>query len=305
MIIQEYFNYKNITRTCIFITMQSIRKCAFHFELDLDPNLDFYVRSTGDFLLIPPDREKRRHVNFNEIFWCISGKGIFKLDEEEGILRPDYVWYYPAGSFHDYWPVGEHFHYCWLAIAGKSSTALFNGLCLKPGLNYAGSCPVHLFARIAEFLRKKTLISNLEALALGFQILTQVSSGRHRKAPRGGIAEEAKKIIDSGFTDYRMNVTEIAAQLKVHPGSLSRAYSSGYGVPIIRYLTSCRIRHALVLLRETNLPVAQIARMSGFFSHEYFTRVFSAGIGVPPQKFRINTQNISAMDDSQQGKEQV
>lgn len=269
-----------------FCNMKSRRTSIF--SLSIDPTLGFHVRSTGDFTLYPPDREAIRHVDFGEIFWCIRGKGIFRSSNSEVILKPEYVWYYPPGSVHDYQPYECEFHYCWLAIAGKECSALFDGLGIAPGLNYAGICPQPLFENTAAALPGKDLHGKLRALSAAFEILTLISAGRHSQAPRGGIAEEAQRIVDDHFTDPALNVEEIASMLGVHRGSLSRAFSSGYGVTLNRYMAMRRFNYSQSLLLETDLPIRKVAEMSGFNSHEYFSRIFTEIAGMPPIEFRKN-----------------
>lgn len=264
--------------------MKSTRETVFGFTTDT--TLDFYVRSTGEYLLSPPDREAVRVVDFAEIFWCISGRGIFREAGKEFILRPGYVWYYPPKSLHDFRPGDEKFHYCWVTVAGKSAAILFDGMAIHPGINYAGGCPLHLFKTIATSLHSKSLHEKMHALSAAFEILSLVSSGRYHYTQRGGIAEEAKKIIDDHFTDPELNVEKISAMLNIHRGSLSRAFSRGCGVTLNRYLAMCRLDYSQSLLRKTDLPVHTVAKMSGFNSHEYFSRIFTDTSGMSPSEFR-------------------
>ncbi|MBQ6470374.1 MAG: helix-turn-helix domain-containing protein, partial [Victivallales bacterium] len=242
-----------------------------------EPRLSFFVRSCGYFHLVPPDQEKYRvNVDFCEIFWCISGSMRFRSCNREIQLKPGYVWYYPAGSNHVYHPCAEGCEYRWLTIAGSGAQLLFSGLDIPPGLSYAGNCPQELFTIVEANLDKHIQTRNIrmQALAAAFQILTMLSPGQHQDNVRGSMAEHARFLIDSEFSDREINVERIASMLHVHRGSLSRAFASAYDISISHYLTQCRIRHAMKLLRETATPIRDIALLSGFNSHEYFSRVF-------------------------------
>ena len=261
----------------------------YHSSLyEHEPRLAFYVRSCGHFQLVPPDRESyRRNVEFCEIFWCISGKGGFRSGStKETLLKPDWVWYYPAGATHDYQPRGGFFHYRWLSISGPGASSLFSGLDIHPGLNYGGACPHHLFSLVE--LNLKPVSSRqirMRALAAAFQILTQISPGQHPSV-HGSMVEEARSLIDDGFADSQFNVEKAASLLGVHRGSLSRAFSQAYGIAVSQYISQCRVRHAIVLLKTTSLPIREIALKSGFSSHEYFSRVFLEHTGITPATFR-------------------
>ena len=269
--------------------MQTFRH--YYESCEIDPQLSFYVRSCGYFNLMPPDREAYRScVNFGEIFWCIRGGCIFKHKLKEYVLKPGYVWYYPVGSCHDYQPLPGGFEYRFFTIAGLQASILFAGLDIRPGLNYAGTCPEDLFSLIELNMKDiPTRSSRMQALAAAFRILTMVSPGQHPEMVRGSMAEKAKALIDSGFRDCEFNVEKTAALLGVHRGSLSRAFSEGYGITVTHYITRCRVRHAMKLLKETDLPIRDIARQSGFNSQEYFSRVFLEQTGFTPAAFRKQT----------------
>ncbi len=248
--------------------------------------LDFFVRSIGKFQLVPPDREKKRQAVFSEIFWCVEGRGIFCLNGREYILRPDYVWYYPPGSLHDFTPANEGFSYYWLTINGRNAAALFDGLKISPGLNYAGSCPTHLFDMVTHHLRQNGQRSALEALSVAFQILTLVTSGQYQQVSQNELSLKALNIIDSNYSDPELNIEQVATILEVHRGSLSRSFTRSYGISISRYLQNKRLSQAMKLLKETNFPIWEVAKKSGFNSIEYFTQTFSKSLGVPPASFR-------------------
>jgi AraC-like DNA-binding protein len=264
----------------------------FYHVYEWDPRLAFYVRSCGYFFLKPPDREKcRPKVDFCEIFWCISGSMEFHGDQRNYLLKPGYVWYYPAGSDQDYWPGRNGCEYRLLTLKGPGAGQLFSGLGIQTGLNYAGACPQELFS-VVEFNVDKisqTRKTQMQALAAAFQILTMISPGQNLENIRGSMADHAKSLVDSGYADPEFNVEKVASLLKVHRGSLSRAFAAAYGITISHYITRCRVRHAMKLLKETALPIRDIAFQSGFNSHEYFSRVFLAHTSCTPAAFRKQT----------------
>lgn len=259
-----------------------------HAVYEKEPKLSFYVRSCGHFNLVPPDRERYREcVDFGTILWCMKGSGVFRQNSRETVLRPEHVWYYPPGSSHDFQPRGERFEYCWLTIAGSGAGQLFSGLEIQPGPSYAGGCPEQLFSIVEMNLEKinQTRTSRMRALAAAFQILTMISPGQH-PAVHGKLAEKARSLIDAGFVDPQFNVEKTASLLGVHRGSLSRAFSAAYGIAISQYVSRCRVRHAMELLKATKIPIREVALSSGFNSHEYFSRVFLEHTGFTPAAFR-------------------
>ncbi len=267
----------------------------FYDRSIIDNSFNLAVRGCGIFTLVPPDREAARSVDFGEIFWPISGSCLFISKDQEKIVRPGILWYYPPGSFHNYFP-RESFHYCWLAISGRYCKAFFEMLGILPGANPTGLCPEKLFYTLGNkidfYLRKE---QKLLALNIAFRLLTQ-SLIVHPSSPcNGEILHDIKKRIDLEFVDPQLNVNSLAQDSGIHRGSLSRAFHRVYGVRISDYIASQRFEQAARLLRQGNASVQEIAKASGFSSASYFSRIFIKCYGVTPSAFR-KKYNASSPD---------
>lgn len=243
-----------------------------------------YVRSCGDFLLVPPDREMSRTVDFAEIFWPISGQCRFH-DSEDHILRPGSVWYYPPGSHHEYCPI-KPFHYCFLAIAGENAGKLFEILDISPGLNKAGPCRRQLFSTLGNELLKHTAKHRLLALSIAFRILMEVGSASGKSGEPQDYILDAKKRIDSDFSDPDLDVNTLASNYLLHRGSFSRAFHKTFDMTVRDYILSVRLKNAFDMLSSTDSSIREIAEECGFRSANYFSKVFLAKVGIKPLEYR-------------------
>lgn len=70
------------------------------------------------------------------------------------------------------------------------------------------------------------------------------------------------------------------------PSYLSRIFHQEKRVTIRTYLNQVRINHAIKLLKETNVPVHEVARDCGFINVSHFNRVFKRYIGKSPAEVR-------------------
>jgi AraC-like DNA-binding protein len=264
--------------------MESSRQC--YMILPKDNQLGFFVRSCGHFILVPPDREARRKADFAEIFWGLRGRGAFRDGNDEYILKENQVWYYPPGYIHDFFPKSSAFQYYWLAIEGRSAGRLFEDLGIRPGLSQAGPCPEGLFSSVMLDAQSPERTKHIRALATAIAILTQIVTRGVEKLPQESPSSVDKAIIDENFGDPELNVESIAKLLHMHRVSLSRIFARDHRMSISNYLISCRIRHAMSLLHETDLRLKEIAQASGFKTSEYFSRAFLQAVGMPPGVFR-------------------
>ena len=97
-----------------------------------------------------------------------------------------------------------------------------------------------------------------------------------------------KPVLDRIESDYagKMTIPSLAAELCLTPDHFTRIFREGVGVPPVEYINRVRLHHALVLLAETTLPVSDVAERSGFFSMQYFYRIFRETLGNSPLSFR-------------------
>jgi len=244
----------------------------------------FFVRSCGHVCSPPEDPEAIKIADFGEIFWCLEGKAFFLLDGKRHTLNPGWVWYYPPGSRHEYYPGEPFFHYRWLTFEGPGTKSLFDGLHIQPGLNEAGACPEDLFSRIFLDIASEQTEKRMSVLAAAFEILTlaatpPVSAG-------SSTAERAKRVIERNFSNPELNVDRVAELLGLHRVSLSRAFSAFYRHSISEFLTSCRVQKALGLLKKSTLSIEEIALECGFSSPAYFAKVIRKTTGTSPRRLR-------------------
>lgn len=79
----------------------------------------------------------------------------------------------------------------------------------------------------------------------------------------------------------------VGAALKLHPSHVSRLYRSFANQTFQQHLESCRLKRAEALLIEApHLSIAEIAALTGFTSHAYFSNVFATRTGKTPSHFR-------------------
>ncbi len=88
--------------------------------------------------------------------------------------------------------------------------------------------------------------------------------------------------------EYRAGtpVADIARELGVTPTHLSRACRDACGKSALELMQERRLYEARRLLRDTPVPIKDIAQLLGYRSPGYFSRAFQAGTGSTPNAFR-------------------
>jgi transcriptional regulator GlxA family with amidase domain len=104
----------------------------------------------------------------------------------------------------------------------------------------------------------------------------------------------AKDRID-GASHEDWPVRRLAEVSALSPAHFARAFKQAFGVPPHRYLLACRIERASALLRDTDLPVSEIAFRTGWSSLGTFGRVFREITDMHPGQLRVGARaNVQA-----------
>src|SRR4051795_7989374 len=90
-------------------------------------------------------------------------------------------------------------------------------------------------------------------------------------------------------------VRQLARVSGVSEAYFARSFKQAFGVPPHRYLLSRRIERATALLRNTDLPITEIAFQTGWQSLGTFGRTFRDVVGESPGTIRSRQR---AMPDS-------
>ena len=85
-------------------------------------------------------------------------------------------------------------------------------------------------------------------------------------------------------------VRRLARVSGVSEAHFARSFKEAFGVPPHRYLLTRRIERAKALLRDTDMPIIEIALQTGWNSLGTFGRVFKDVTGQSPSELRASEQ---------------
>ncbi|HZP66883.1 MAG TPA: helix-turn-helix transcriptional regulator [Rudaea sp.] len=87
-------------------------------------------------------------------------------------------------------------------------------------------------------------------------------------------------------------VRRLARVSCVSEAHFARSFAEAFGVPPHRYLLTRRIERAMALLRDTDLPIIDIAFQTGWKSLGTFGRTFRDVTGVSPGDLRTQQKSV-------------
>lgn len=97
-------------------------------------------------------------------------------------------------------------------------------------------------------------------------------------------------ILEYVHTNYktRMGLNECAAYFHMSPNYITRMFKKHMGVSFIAYYKKLKIQKAAELLKESNLPIKEVAQTVGFNNMNYFYKTFNSIIRMTPKQFKQN-----------------
>ena len=114
-------------------------------------------------------------------------------------------------------------------------------------------------------------------------------SGTERKKGKQQIVAEIEHIIQTQYASS-LTIDSIAKTMHFTPNYIGMVFKGINGIGINRYLMNVRMENAQRLLRESDLPVGDIALQCGYENVTYFHSCFKREMGITPSEYRIQEQ---------------
>lgn len=96
----------------------------------------------------------------------------------------------------------------------------------------------------------------------------------------------AQSYLEQHYADPELSLEEVAEEIQISPGYLSRLLKHATGFSFVEYLTRVRINHSLRLMADPAVKVFEAAEKVGYRSQHYFSRAFRKVLGIPPSEYR-------------------
>ena len=100
-----------------------------------------------------------------------------------------------------------------------------------------------------------------------------------------GTIHQIHTLLTSDLT-RRYTIDMLCARFHINPTTLKTEFKRVFGQPIAAYMKHYRILKSQELLRNTDLPIGQIARQTGYVNPSKFTQAFREVTGVLPKDYR-------------------
>ena len=141
------------------------------------------------------------------------------------------------------------------------------------------------YSEVPEYYEKRFE----SVISIAVMLIQQVIVSDMIKPAADNNMEIVKSFIDANLSKD-LTVKSIIRGTNVSKSALYRLFSKYYGVTVSEYVNQRRVELSESLLLETDTPITEIARLTGFNSITYFRMVFKRIKGDAPSSFRKKQQ---------------
>lgn len=200
--------------------------------------------------------------------------------------------------------------YCWITIDGKKveewmQASGFNENCNVQPCNIDTREFLTIVQKMLEY-PDSSLASDLmrTGYTIEFLALVMDSYNKKKKANRKYREFSQENHVESAITYIELNyasitVEDIAKAIGIHRSHLASIFKKQMGVSPQTYLLNYRMKEGCSLLRETQLPIQEIAEMVGYDNPLTFSKIFKKMIGVSPREYRNSPEKEIYFGDTQ------
>jgi AraC family transcriptional regulator len=143
--------------------------------------------------------------------------------------------------------------------------------------------------RLYEELRHDDEASPLAVESIALGLLADADRALRRASVPPPWLLRARDLVHERMSE-RLTLAGIAAEAGVHPIYLASAFQRFFGESVGAYLRQVRIAYACRKLRESDVPLAEIALAAGFADQSHFGRTFKRVMHATPRQFRASFQ---------------
>jgi AraC-like DNA-binding protein len=223
----------------------------------------------------------------------LAGEGVFSDSRGEVRVGPGQGFIARVPSAHRYWlPAGRSWTFSWFAVAHAQVIERLRLLVARHGAIFACSPDAPVSARHAEVVEglfRDAFIDDF-ALEAGLwdtlhELERQADRTLRPPAPKQDLLERVRDIVLADLAND-LGTAGIATQLGWHRVHFANRFRHTTGFTPAAYIASLRLDEARRMLRDSQMPLDDIARATGLGSASRLCRMFRRHFGGTPGQFR-------------------
>ena len=262
--------------------MRNENICKFPlFSLSGELSVSCFVLETNKEIM---SRETR--LNKCRILLIETGNGRLDFNGESFVFSPGTLFFGFEGERFSI-VEGEDISYFYVDFTGDRAKELFRRFRVS-----AANRKIQNLNSLIPLFKNTLLTTEQENIDVAAEsLLLYVFSRLNAKASaQNDIIDKISEITEKRFHEPELSISDIAKEIGYAPKYLSALFKKKKGISYTQYLREQRVRHAVFLMEQGVASVKNVALLSGFGDALYFSKIFTAEMGISP---RVYIQRLS------------
>jgi two component transcriptional regulator, araC family len=267
--------------------LSSLKSLAFIPNNELPP-LPFYVIDIGSKILQSGEQDVGNGTfkDFVEVIWCIEGCGEIRLFNHSFHIAENDVFYYLPGEDHDLKAISTNWSMYWVCFRGPLAESIFLSYRYARCQHASEACPIKIFTEISHCISAPTPVQQGIACGYLMQILAMMNSWRNQQRHPDRKIDRILDFVARNLANPFLDINMVAEAMKIPKSTLQKMFENKVESSLGKYIRNERFQKALVLLKNTDLPICKVAAEVGYQELPSFSRLIRRGTGVSPVQFR-------------------
>lgn len=254
-------------------------------------DIGFYPRALFHF------RERTSPINQYVLIYCVDGAGWYSIGDTKYEVRRNQYFILPADRPHSYGadPSNPWTIY-WIHFKGEHAGCYYNGSThpveISAGVSSRISNRIAIFEEIYNTLKNGYSAESINYVTSLFHYFLASLSYTDLYQGAAGQEGESDNVIKASIHYMKENLgnpitlSDIADYAGYSRAHFSKMFKASTGHPPLAYVNLLKIQQACHMLDNTDMKINQISAKIGVYDINYFSRLFTRIMGIPPREYR-------------------
>ena len=250
----------------------------------------------GETMPDPSYRILRNCANYWVLEAVAEGNGTLLVDDKKFHVQPGDCYLLPAGSRHFYYsdPANPWKKY-WFNFSGTLIPDILRSYRINGQVLFRNYDLCQEFSRAVKELSCTPLEMRQHRFAgILMELLSRIAHISHLAESEDTKISAEGKILRQLLLEYfnapPPPLALLAKKINRSESQMLRIFRRDFGTSPVAFLYEKKLEMAMNLLRNTDLPIKNIAAKLGFTDEFYFSRVFRKKCGKSPREYRQKTE---------------
>lgn len=258
----------------------------------------FYIQEIGDFKTLPDYFTERSHMRSFLMIYTTKGRGALCYADKTYPILPGTILFIDCMEHHEYYTDGDDWEFLFLHFHGATSEGYYREfsrthepvVALSPYTAVPSNIKALMLANKQQTIRGELLSSRIIVNILT-DLLCSVEQEDDTEKEVPPLIADVSRYIDNRFNED-ITLDKLSKEFSLSKFHLAREFKKYIGFAPGEYLIRCRMNEAKSLLKNTNLPVSEIAKRVGMENESHFSSLFRRKVDMTPRQFRKTWNNF-------------